>query len=61
MARAKKVTPKKVKAPIRKVARAKKIPAATASEISKSWASFQPRIPFSYLVAARKAVREKNA
>lgn len=33
----------------------------TASEISKSWTSFESNVPLTYLVAARKAAREKNS
>ena len=45
---------------------AKKLWAKTATkspsvtEISNSWTSFKPIIPLSYIVAARKAAREKN-
>jgi hypothetical protein len=33
----------------------------SANEISKSWTSFEAKVPLTYLVAARKAAREKNS
>lgn len=29
----------------------------TATDIAKAWATFKPKIPFGFLVAARKAAR----
>ena len=33
----------------------------SAQEIAKSWTSFEAKVPLTYLVAARKAAREKNS
>jgi hypothetical protein len=35
--------------------------AVSAQEIAKSWTSFEAKVPLTYLVAARKAAREKNS
>lgn len=35
--------------------------AVSAREIAKSWTSFEAKVPLTYLVAARKAAREKNS
>ncbi len=33
----------------------------SASSVVDAWKSFQPQVPFSYLVASRKAARLKNS
>lgn len=33
----------------------------SATEVVKSWVNFEAKVPLTYLVAARKAAREKNS
>lgn len=33
----------------------------SARELAKSWASYEPTVPLSFVIAARKAAKEKNS